>query len=160
MKKILVILLIIAALFVLLNLVVLLLARFNTPKTVSLGISRGRFVPDPETPNFVSSMTDNEAFRVDALEYDTNADAAQVMAVKALKELPGTTIIEESPGYIHAISKTTVFRFIDDVELYFPKGRVIHFRSASRVGKSDMGVNRKRYNKFKSIFSKLVEDQK
>jgi uncharacterized protein (DUF1499 family) len=46
---------------------------------------------------------------------------------------------------IHAISKSRIFRFVDDVEFYFPANEpVIHLRSASRIGESDLGVNRRR----------------
>jgi hypothetical protein len=51
----------------------------------------------------------------------------------------------QTDNYIHAISKSRIFKFVDDVEFYFPSDKsVIHIRSASRVGDSDFGVNRRR----------------
>jgi uncharacterized protein (DUF1499 family) len=44
--------------------------------------------------------------------------------------------------------------FVDDVEFFFPDSAVIHMRSASRVGYSDFGVNRKRLEKIRQLFQK------
>jgi uncharacterized protein (DUF1499 family) len=44
-------------------------------------------------------------------------------------------------------------RFVDDVEfLLVPAERVIHVRSASRVGYSDLGTNRKRVEALRAKF--------
>jgi uncharacterized protein (DUF1499 family) len=52
---------------------------------------------------------------------------------------------EQTDDYIHALSKSRIFKFVDDVEFYLPPNEsVIHLRSASRVGESDLGVNRRR----------------
>jgi len=42
--------------------------------------------------------------------------------------------------------------FVDDVEFFFPDTAVIHMRSASRVGYSDFGANRKRLEKIRQRF--------
>ncbi len=54
-------------------------------------------------------------------------------------------MIEQTNNYIHTLSRSRIFKFVDDVEFYFPPNEsVIHLRSASRVGQSDLGVNRRR----------------
>jgi uncharacterized protein (DUF1499 family) len=59
--------------------------------------------------------------------------------------LPRTTIVEERRGYLHAESRSLIFRFVDDLELQSSEaGDRVDVRSASRVGYGDMGVNRKR----------------
>jgi uncharacterized protein (DUF1499 family) len=64
-------------------------------------------------------------------------------------------IITEKDDYIHAEYTSALFRFVDDVELYFDKAKkIIHVRSASRVGYGDMGVNRKRVEELRALFSK------
>jgi uncharacterized protein (DUF1499 family) len=54
-------------------------------------------------------------------------------------------IVSRDTLYVHAEFRSRVFRFVDDVEFVVdPADHVVHFRSASRVGRSDFGVNRKR----------------
>ena len=56
-----------------------------------------------------------------------------------------TTIIEETDNYLYAEFKSKLMGFVDDVEFYRdPAANVVHVRSASRLGKSDAGVNRQR----------------
>ncbi|MDX8387889.1 MAG: DUF1499 domain-containing protein, partial [Ghiorsea sp.] len=51
----------------------------------------------------------------------------------------------EQSNYIHATFSTSIFRYVDDVELRFDANTgVTHIRSASRMGRSDFGANRKR----------------
>jgi uncharacterized protein (DUF1499 family) len=62
--------------------------------------------------------------------------------------LKQSKIVVVEDNYIRAEFVSKIFRFVDDVEFYFPdkksKELLIHVRSASRVGYSDLGVNRKR----------------
>ena len=71
----------------------------------------------------------------------------------AIAGVPSMRIIEEKDGYIDAEAKSLIFRFVDDVEFYVDRdAKVIHFRSASRVGHSDLGVNRKRMEQLRQAF--------
>ena len=67
-----------------------------------------------------------------------------------------TKILVAKESYIRAEFTSALFRFVDDVEFYLSEGQagetVIHFRSASRVGSSDFGVNRKRIERVRSKF--------
>jgi uncharacterized protein (DUF1499 family) len=57
----------------------------------------------------------------------------------------GGSILDQEDGYLRATYTTRIFRFVDDVELRLDADqKVIHLRSASRVGSSDLGLNRKR----------------
>jgi uncharacterized protein (DUF1499 family) len=48
-------------------------------------------------------------------------------------------------------------KFVDDLEIRIDSTqKVIHIRSASRVGYSDMGVNRKRTELLKKLFNNEV----
>jgi uncharacterized protein (DUF1499 family) len=59
-------------------------------------------------------------------------------------------VITESNGYLYAEFTSTIFRFVDDVEFLIDvKAQVIHVRSASRLGTSDLGVNRTRVEKIR-----------
>ena len=44
--------------------------------------------------------------------------------------------------------------FVDDVEFLFPKEKIIHVRSASRIGYSDFGANRRRVEHLRELFTK------
>lgn len=60
-----------------------------------------------------------------------------------------TVIITATDAYLHAACRTRV-GFIDDLECRLcPTGRVIHVRSASRLGIWDFGVNRRRVERLR-----------
>ncbi len=79
--------------------------------------------------------------------------------MKALRTIiegtPNTRIVETRPDYLYAEYTSTLIGFVDDVEFYFPpNAKIIHVRSASRLGHSDLGVNRKRVE---SIRARLAQ---
>jgi uncharacterized protein (DUF1499 family) len=79
------------------------------------------------------------------LELAAPAPEAWRAAREAVAALPRTRIVAESEGYLHAECRSALFRFVDDLELHLraDAGRIA-VRSASRVGRSDLGVNRRR----------------
>jgi uncharacterized protein (DUF1499 family) len=67
--------------------------------------------------------------------------------------MPRTELVEEEGHYLHYTFKTWPIPFIDDVEFIIdPDAKVIHYRSASRVGHSDLGVNSRRMEKVVAAF--------
>ena len=51
--------------------------------------------------------------------------------------------------------RSRFWHFVDDLELRMDfKHMVIHVRFASRVGKGDLGVNRKRVEELRSLFNR------
>jgi len=71
-----------------------------------------------------------------------------------------TKIVTEKEDYIHVEFRSAIWRFVDDVEFYLgDDGETIHVRSASRMGRSDMGVNRKRVERIREKFNRLQENQ-
>lgn len=69
---------------------------------------------------------------------------------KVIESMERTTIIEQTDNYLYAEFKSKLMGYVDDVEFYLdPNENVIHVRSASRLGKSDLGVNRKRVEEIK-----------
>ncbi len=79
-------------------------------------------------------------------------------ALKAvLQALPRTRLVDEEPSYLHYEFTSLLFRFVDDVEFVFDdNAKVIHFRSASRTGYGDLGVNRKRMEQIRSMVSQRL----
>ncbi|WP_411279485.1 DUF1499 domain-containing protein [Gemmatimonas sp.] len=101
--------------------------------------------PCPSTPNCVSSEATRASQRVPTVPFTDAPAAALARAKVALLAEPRTTLTAERDGYLHAECKSFLFRFVDDVDIVVdPIAQVYHFRSASRVGASDLGVNRKR----------------
>ncbi|MBD2594193.1 DUF1499 domain-containing protein [Nostoc spongiaeforme FACHB-130] len=111
----------------------------------SLGIDHGHLTACPSSPNCVVSQGADAKHAIDPIAYHVDRDTARATLLKVLTVVPRTEVIEQTDNYIHALSKSRIFKFIDDVEFYFPVNEsVIHIRSASRVGESDLGVNRRR----------------
>lgn len=66
--------------------------------------------------------------------------------------LPRTKLVEETERYLHYEFTSFLLRFVDDVEFVFDEAtKVIHFRSASRTGYSDLGVNRRRMEEIRGL---------
>jgi len=97
--------------------------------------------------NCVSTQDPPEDARhhMEPLKYDGDEAAAKARLNKIIAEMPRTKLVEEDGNYLHFTFATAIFRFTDDVEFLFePDAKQIHFRSASRIGNGDLGVNRKR----------------
>ena len=69
--------------------------------------------------------------------------------------MPRSKIVTADDRYMHVEVASRLFRFVDDVEfLIEPDAKTIQFRSASRVGRSDLGVNRQRMEEIRQTFDK------
>ena len=66
--------------------------------------------------------------------------------------MPGSRVITDKQDYLYVEFKSRIMGFVDDVEFYFPEESIIHVRSASRMGYSDLGVNRKRIETIRQHF--------
>lgn len=113
-----------------------------------LGIENDQLKQCPQSPNCVSSQAKDEAHFIEPVSVTATPLEAKNYLLKILGELKQSKVVVVEDTYIRAEFVSKIFRFIDDVEFYFPdrnsKELIIHFRSASRVGYSDLGVNRKR----------------
>lgn len=136
--------------------VVLLAAQFGLlagKQPSHIGVSNERLKPPSKTRNSVSSQAHLHADHVqrqyasiEPLPFKNNnaANSMQVL-VSVLKNTPDVTIVDAKPDYIYAQAKTKVLKFVDDMEFWVnPTSGVIDVRSASRLGREDFGVNRKR----------------
>jgi uncharacterized protein (DUF1499 family) len=105
----------------------------------------GRLAPCPASPNCVSSQATDDKHRVEPLRYTVSRAEAMAIVAQAIAAMPRTRIVKQTDTYLHAEFTTAVLRFVDDVEFAVDDdAKVIHVRSASRVGYSDLGVNRRR----------------
>ncbi|NJL11019.1 MAG: DUF1499 domain-containing protein, partial [Calothrix sp. SM1_7_51] len=122
----------------------------------SLGVSDGHLANCPASPNCVVSQNGDETHAIEPIEYHVDRDKAKEILLKVLTVVPRTQVIEETDNYIHALSKSRIFGFVDDVEFYFPdNANVIHQRSSSRIGDWDIGVNRRRLEQIRLALGDL-----
>ena len=122
----------------------------------NLGINNSKLTPCPNTPNCVSSQAHDEAHYIEPIQYAGSQQEAHNRLLQIIESEKRTKILQDQGDYIRVEFTSAVFRFIDDVEFFFPKEKtgetVIHVRSASRVGSSDLGVNRKRIERIRDKF--------
>ena len=110
-----------------------------------LGVSNGNLKAPPSSPNAVSSQATGGYHQIAPLAYKGSAEQAMKALRAIIENTPNTRIIEARPDYLYAEYASALIGFVDDVEFYFPpNANIIHVRSASRLGHSDLGVNRKR----------------
>lgn len=115
-------------------------------KPENIGVKNERLASCPSSPNCVSSLEDeDEKHSVEPLSYTGELTDARQRLLDIIHSMKRTKIITSNERYIHAEFRSGLFHFVDDVEFYFePESVLIQVRSASRVGHSDLGVNRKR----------------
>ena len=113
----------------------------------------GRLRPCPNSPNCVSSESDSASSRVEPLSFRGEPEKAWGDLKETIREMGGK-IEEEHDGYLWATFTSRVFRFVDDVEFRMVStDGMIHMRSGSRKGYSDLGVNRRRVEKLRTLFN-------
>jgi uncharacterized protein (DUF1499 family) len=114
-------------------------------RPANLGIKDGKLAPCPSTPNCVSSQSSDREHFAEPLPFTGTATEAHAAITKVILSMKRSRIITDTDRYIHAEFTSAIFRFVDDVEFQFDEGaKLIHVRSAARLGYSDLGVNRKR----------------
>jgi uncharacterized protein (DUF1499 family) len=125
-------------------------------RSSQIGAAGGRLAPCPDSPNCVSSQSEDKGHAVAPLRYEGTAEAAMQKLVGIIRGMRGARIKTVQERYIHAEFTSFLFRFVDDVEFLLDDGsKTIHVRSASRVGYSDLGVNRRRVEEIRSRFDTL-----
>ena len=118
---------------------------YSSPALAATGLTDGHLQPCPSSPNCVVSQDGDEKHAVDPISYKGDRNDVKEALLKVLSVVPRTEVIENTDNYIRTESTSRLFKFVDDAEFYFPEDEnVIQVRSASRVGESDLGVNRRR----------------
>ena len=145
------------ALFVIPAVLLALFSCASNPPKVQL--VDGKLRPCPDRPNCVSSESDRPSSRVEPLTFKGPSEKAWGDLKETIREMGGK-VQEEHEGYLWATFTSKVFRFVDDVEfrMVIPES-MIHVRSGSRVGYSDLGVNRRRVEKLRTIFNQKKDQE-
>jgi uncharacterized protein (DUF1499 family) len=119
-----------------------------------LGVTDGKLARPKRTPNCVSSQADPADLEhyIAPIAFRGTPAEAMAAAKRAVASMERATIVREAPDYLYAEFKSRLLGYVDDVELYFdPQAGVFHVRSASRLGRRDFGVNRKRVEALREL---------
>ena len=117
------------------------------------GIVDGRLAPCPSSPNCVSSQAELEKKRVEPLLFEGDVEAVRNRLVQVIESMKNGEVQTASDTYVHAVFRSAVFKFADDVEFQIiPNEKLIHVRSAARTGYYDFGVNRRRVEEIRQRF--------
>jgi len=132
---------------------VLLLAIKLMPKgQAQTGLVAGQLRLCPNTPNCVCSEDESSSAYIALLVFNDTAANAWLRARQALIASGGRIQTQESQ-YISASFTTKWLGFVDDVELRMDAdNHLIHIRSASRLGRSDFGMNKKHLERLRLLF--------
>jgi uncharacterized protein (DUF1499 family) len=115
--------------------------------------------PCPSTPNCVSSRATDEAHRVEPLPLRGSAATGLAAIRQVVEAMPRARVTAAGPGYLRAEFTSLIFRFVDDVDFVVDEATgVIHVRSASRVGRGDLGVNRRRVAQIRDRLAALAAE--
>jgi len=128
-------------------------AMFSWKRPGNLGVRNARLAPCRRTPNCVSSQADpaDAEHYIAPIPFKGDAMAA---VLRAVQRMPRSTVVNQDRNYLYAEFRTRLMRYVDDVEFFHDdKAGVIHVRSASRLGRRDFGVNRKRVEELRSLLS-------
>jgi uncharacterized protein (DUF1499 family) len=119
--------------------------KFSGTRPTNLGVKDLRLMPCPSSPNCVCTTDTGAEHGIAPLAFGTSREAAMAALKGVIQGMERSAIVVESPDYLHVEFTSKLMGYVDDVEFYFdPSGQGIQVRSASRLGKSDLGVNRKR----------------
>lgn len=113
-----------------------------------LGVENSKLQACPSSPNCVSSQADDKSHFIEPINATGSILAVKNALLEIVKTSPRAKVSHVEDTYIRAEYTSRIFRFVDDIEFLImetkPDEVLIHVRSASRVGRSDFGVNRER----------------
>ncbi|NOU09397.1 MAG: DUF1499 domain-containing protein [Nitrospira sp.] len=120
-------------------------------------MSQRTLSPCPSSPNCVSTHATDETHAIAPFQYKKPRAEAKEALKAACATLPRTKLVEEDESYLHYEFTSLLLRFVDDVEFLFDETtKTVHFRSASRTGHSDLGVNRKRMEQVRALVGRQL----
>ena len=115
-------------------------------------VKDNRLAACPDKPNCVCTLGDSEEHAIAPYRYRKTLLEAKAVLKQVFNERSRTRLVQEEEAYLHYEVRSLLFRFVDDVEFQFDDAsKTIHFRSASRMGYSDFGVNRRRMEEVRSL---------
>lgn len=132
------------------------LTLFAGTRPDNLGVYSGRLAPCPSSPNCVSSYSQDAQHGIASLGYDSEPEMAIANLKQIIESIPRTNIVKEEQNYLYAEFTSKIMGYVDDVEFYVDEeANAIQVRSASRLGESDLGVNRERVETIREKLNEL-----
>lgn len=129
---------------------------FAGNRPTNIGVQSDRLAPCPSSPNCVNSQSQDALHKIEPLTYDSTPTQALAELKTVIQSMERTQIITETEKYLYAEFTSKLMGFVDDVEFLIDESaKVIHVRSASRLGKSDLGVNRQRIETIRAKLNEL-----
>ena len=139
-------------------LTVFVMSSVSGADTKDLGSSKGTLAPCPTSPNCVSTQSEHKRHAMAPLPYWQTGDKSRECILGILEGMKRVRIVKSTEYYVYAEFKTALWGFVDDVEFFFDEAsRVVHFRSASRSGYYDFGVNRRRMKEISGKYFRALE---
>ena len=124
-----------------------------------LGATKDKLAPCPDSPNCVSTQSEGKSHAMEPLPYLQTREASKERILSILKDMKRMEIVTLTESTIHVEFRTALWKFVDDVDFLFDdRARVVHFRSASRVGYYDFGLNRRRMKEISEKYLEAVEN--
>lgn len=119
------------------------------------GLTQGQLTPCPNKPNCVSSESaPSDEHAISALQVTPSMGEEPLLKVKEVIELLGGQVNYSDENYLASTFTSDLFGFVDDVEFRMDQGNgLLHVRSASRVGYSDLNANRKRVEQIRTLLT-------
>ncbi len=126
----------------------------RTTPTHLLGPQQDLLADCPDSPNCVSTTASRPENHVEPIVFTETVNAAKLKLERIILAMPGSRIVRSENLYIHAEYRSRVFGFVDDLEVLLDEAQqLIFLRSSSRIGYSDLGVNRKRTEQIRRLFA-------
>jgi uncharacterized protein (DUF1499 family) len=127
---------------------------FSGKRPTNLGVKDGKLGTCPSSPNCVSSNSSDEQHKIEPLTYQGDGKAAFEKLKSIIASIESAKMIQAETHYLYAEFTSKLMGFVDDVEFYLDENAgIIQVRSASRLGQSDLGVNRKRIEDIRTKFN-------
>ena len=123
---------------------------FDWRRPGNLGVKDGRLAPCRRTPNCVSSQADpaDREHYIAPIAFRGRMELLR----RVVESMARATVIAADRNYLYAEYRTPLMRYVDDVELYYDeRAGLVHVRSASRLGRRDFGINRKRVEELRAL---------
>lgn len=126
---------------------------YQNTQIPDLGMEDGKFKPLSNKPNNVSTQTQNLEKKVEPWPFKGTKEETMAAIKSAINSYGGAETQKENENYLYVVFTTKLMRYHDDAEFWLDdEDRLVHFRSASRAGYSDMGLNRKRYDQLTEVY--------
>lgn len=130
------------------------LFSFSGQRPDNLGVHDGHLSDCPDSPNCVSTQSQDAVHYIEPFTYSNSGEEALAQIKQVVESMDNAKIVTADDHYLNAEFTSAIMGFVDDVEFYLDDhAALIQVRSASRLGESDLGVNRDRIETIRSLLN-------